>query len=114
MRRLAGAGHLAGPQLVQDLARLGVVPRVVGGRLEAGEDRQRLDRDDRVERDQLERGDDAVAAEQRREPRDPGGEVRLALGRPVVRGAGPGRASERRSVRSRNSWSDAIRGASSS
>ena len=30
VRRLAGAGHLARAQLVQDLARLGVVPRVVG------------------------------------------------------------------------------------
>ena len=84
MWRLARAGHLARPQLVQDLARLRVVPRIVGRRLEAGEHGQRLDRDGRVERDQLERGDDAVTPEQRREPRDPGGEIRLALGRPVV------------------------------
>ena len=43
-----------------------------------------VDRQRRDERHGLERGDDAVAPEQRREPRDPGGEVPLAVGRPVV------------------------------
>ena len=41
VRRLAGPGHLAGPQLVEDLAGLGVAPRVVGRRLEPGEDLER-------------------------------------------------------------------------
>ena len=36
MRRLAGPRHLAGPHLVEDLARLRVVPRVVRRGLEPG------------------------------------------------------------------------------
>ena len=44
MRRLAGPCHLAGPHLVEDLARLRVVPRVVGRGLEAGQDIERRDR----------------------------------------------------------------------
>ncbi len=84
VRGLPGSGHLAGPQLVEDLARLGVVPRVVGRGLQAGEDGQRVGGDARIERDQLERGDEAVATEQGGEPGNAGGQVRLALGRPVV------------------------------
>ena len=37
MRRLAGPRHLAGPHLVEDLARLRVVPWVVRRGLEPGE-----------------------------------------------------------------------------
>ena len=109
MRRLAGPGHLAGPQLVQDLARLGVVPRVVARGLEAGEDIERRDREGRDERDRLERRDDAVPPEQRREPRDAGREVVLAGTGPSLRST-PRSAIERASVRSSSSWSESTCG----
>ena len=83
-RQLAGACHLAGPQLVQDLAGLGVALRVLVGGLERGEDLERLDRDLRPHAQRLERGDQRVAAEQRREPRHAGGQVSLGLARAVV------------------------------
>ena len=82
--RLAGPRHLAGAHLVQDLAGLGVVPRIVVGRLETAEDLERGLRQRRHERDRLEPRDQAVAAEQGREPRDPGGQVRLAFAGTVV------------------------------
>ncbi len=82
--RLTAARHLAAAQLVEDLAGLRVMPRIVGRRLQTGQHRQRVDRERRHERHGLERRDDAVAPEQRREPGDPGGQVALALGRPVV------------------------------
>ncbi len=112
VRRLARVGHLAGPQLVEDLAGLGVVPRVVRRRLEPGQDAQRVARPGGRERHGLERGDQAVAPEQRREPRDARGEVRLPLRRTVVaehRQVGQ-RAAQRPA--SRISWSDPIRAVS--
>ena len=84
MRRLAGPCHLAGPHLVEDLARLRVVPRVVGRGLEAGEDLEGRQREGREEGHRLERRDDAVPSEQRGEPRDPGRQVMLAGQRTVV------------------------------
>ena len=84
MRRLAGPRHLAGPHLVEDLARLRVVPWVVRRGLEAGQDIEGRHGEGRDEGDRLERRDDAVPPEQRREPRDPGREVMLAGQRPVV------------------------------
>ena len=84
MRRLAGPRHLAGPHLVEDLARLRVVPRVVRRGLEPGKHLERRHGEGRDEGDRLERRDDAVPPEQRREPRDPGREVMLAGQRPVV------------------------------
>ena len=89
--RLAAARHLAAAHLVEDLARLGVVPWIVRRGLQAGQHGQRLDRDRRHERDRLEGGDDAVPPEQRREPRDPGGEVGLAVGRARRCATGRGR-----------------------
>ena len=83
MRQLAGACHLAGPQLVQDLAGLGVAARIVLGRLVRGEDLEDLDGDLGPEREGLERRDQGVAPEQRREPRHAG---RCSAGpRPVPR-----------------------------
>jgi hypothetical protein len=82
--RLTGAGHLTGPHLVEDLAGLRVVPRVVGRGLEPGEDRERVDREGRIERDDLEGRDRAVAPEERGEPGHAGREIRLALGRAVI------------------------------
>ena len=84
MRQLAGPRRLADPQLVEDLAGLGVPPVVDLGRLERGEDVERLDRELRPERERLERGDDRVPPEQRREPRHAGRDVALALLRAVV------------------------------
>ena len=84
VRGLAGAGHLAGPQLVQDLAGLGVARRVVLGRLEPREDLEGLDGELRPDRERLERPDDRVAPEQRREPRDAGGQVALVRVRALV------------------------------
>ena len=82
--RLARTSHLAGAQFVQDLAGLGVAPRVVSGRLEPGEDLEGGLGERRDEGHGLQGGDDAVAPEQRREPRDAGGEVLLAGLRAVV------------------------------
>ena len=65
MGQLPVAGHLARPQLVEDLARLGVAPRVVLGRLVGGQHRQRLDGELRPEGQRLEGGDQRVASEQR-------------------------------------------------
>ena len=84
MGQLTGSRGLAGPHLVEDLAGLGVAPVVDLGRLERGEHLERLDRDLGPEREHLDRGDDRVPAEQRREPRHAGRDVALTLAGPVV------------------------------
>ena len=63
---------LAAPQLVEDLAGLGVDRRVVLGRLEGGEGAQRGRRELRSEQHRLERGDQRVATEEGHEPRHAG------------------------------------------
>ena len=68
MRQLARSCHLAGPQLVEDLAGLGVTPWVVLGRLMGGENGQGLDGQLGAERQGLERGDERILPEERREP----------------------------------------------
>src|SRR3954447_17101092 len=78
VRRLACPGHLAGPQLVQDLSGLGVAPRVILGGLKTGEDLERRLRKRRDEGHGLEGRDDAVAPEESREPRYAGRKVLLA------------------------------------
>ncbi len=69
---------------MEDLARLGVELVVDLGGLPGGEHAEGLDRQLRAERDHLQRGDDRVASEQRREPRHAGGDVPLALRGAVV------------------------------
>ena len=106
VRELPGPGQLADAQLVEDLARLHVPVRIVLGRLPVGQDPERLARDVGHERQDLERGDDAVPPEQRREPRDarPRRSARRASGRRSGAAAGRrcsdgsrGRAARRRS-----------------
>jgi hypothetical protein len=82
--QLARSGHLADPQLVEDLAWLGVPPRVVLRRLVRGQDRQRLDRDLGPEGERLERCDQGVPPEQGREPRDARRDIALVGTRPIV------------------------------
>ena len=85
VRQLAGAGHLAGPQLVEDLAGLGVAPVVDLGRLVGGEDLERLDRRSAAgTASDWNDGDDRVPAEQRREPRHAGRDVALVRAGSVV------------------------------
>ncbi len=84
MRQLAGSGHLPSPELVQDLAGLHVAARIVRAGLPVGQDPQRVARHVGHERQDLERGDEAVPPEERREPRDSGSEVVLTRPRPVV------------------------------
>src|SRR3954466_3182586 len=84
VRCLACPGHLAGPQLVQDLSGLGVAPRIVLGGLKAGEDLERRLCERRDEGHGLEGRNDAVASEESREPRDAGRKVLLAGIRTVV------------------------------
>ena len=83
-RQLAGAGHLAGPDLVQDLARLGVGPRVVDDRLASRQDLEGGHGQVGSEGDRLVGRDDRVAAEQGGEPGHAGGEVVLARPGTVV------------------------------
>ncbi len=110
MRHLAGSGHLARPHLVEDLAGLGVAPRVVAVAWSEARTSS-VAAMARHERDGLDRGDQAVAPEQRREPRHARRDVRLARARAVV--AEQARSAiERISVRSSSSWSDWIRGPS--
>ncbi len=59
----------AGAQLVNDLPRLRVDPRVVDLRLEVGQGRERAHAQLRAEEHRLQAGDDRVAAEDRHEPR---------------------------------------------
>jgi hypothetical protein len=77
VRDLAGRGHLAHPELVEDLAGLGVPPLVELGGLASRQHGQGLDRELRTEGHHLERGDQRVAPEQGAEPRDAGGDVPL-------------------------------------
>ena len=84
VRQLPGPGHLAAPQLVEDLAGLGVTPVVDGRGLPRGEDVERLDRQLRVERNRLERGDDRVAPEERAEPGHAGGHVAVGAAGTLV------------------------------
>ena len=65
--------ELADPQLVHDLARLGVAPIVALARLVAGEDVERAAGEIRIEDAVLQRHDQAVAAEQTDEPGHPRG-----------------------------------------
>src|SRR5581483_9657820 len=59
---LAARRHLAAAKLVQDLARALVRELVLLPALVGGEEPQRAPREVRIERQVLERGDDAVAA----------------------------------------------------
>ncbi len=79
-----GPGHLAGPELVEDLARLRIAPVVDRRRLPGGEDVERLDGDGRPEGERLEARDERVATEQGRVPRDAGRHVSLAGVGPLV------------------------------
>lgn len=69
-RHLAGPRHLPIAYLVGDLARLRVDRRIVGRRLEARKDAERVDREAGVHDQRTERRQDRVAAEERSEPRD--------------------------------------------
>ena len=82
--QLAGPGHLPGPDLVQDLAGLGVRPRVVDDRLACGEDLQGRDGQVGPEGDRLVGADDRIAAEQGGEPWHAGREIALSGAWPVV------------------------------
>jgi hypothetical protein len=77
--RLAEPGGLAHAQLVEDLARLLVALVVVLGADPSGEHPERALGDAGQERQRLEGRDEAVAAEQRGEPRHAGRVVRLAV-----------------------------------
>ena len=76
--QLPGAGHLAGPQLVEHLAGVRIVGRVVGRRLPCRQHLQRADGERRPHGDGLVRGDEGVAAEERAEPGHARGQVVLA------------------------------------
>ena len=69
-RNLAGPRHLPIAYLVWDLARLRVDRRIVGRRLEAREDAERIDREAGVHDQRTEQREDGIAAEERSEPRD--------------------------------------------
>ena len=69
-----GERRLAAPQLVHDLAGLGVALGVVGGRLGRSEDAQRSRRQLGAEQQRLQRRDQRVPAEDGHEPRRAGGE----------------------------------------
>src|SRR5436190_21947033 len=84
MRQLAVERRLPLPQLVEDLARLCIAPVVDLGCLEGREHVERLDGDLRPEGEGLERDDDRIAAEERREPWYTGGDVALPGPRPLV------------------------------
>ena len=84
VRRHAAACEDPAPQLVHDLAGLGVAEVVIRGRLELGESLQRRLGQRRLEREREVGGDEAVAAERRHEPRQAAGRHRVgdALRRP--------------------------------
>ena len=71
-RHLAQRRHLAAAHLVQDFPRLRVGERIGGLGLIGGEPAQHAARDVRAPPQHLQRRDQAVAAERRREPRDAG------------------------------------------
>ena len=79
--REPGRRRLPGADLVDDLARLGVRERIVLGRLQAGERRERVARQLRPEDERLEARDQRVAAEHGHEPGHPGGEELAAARR---------------------------------
>ena len=96
VRDLPGAGELAGAQLVQDLARLGVAPALVGVGLQPREHEQRAARDLGVDHQRLAGAQQRVAAERRDVPgnaRRPAADRR----RPAS-SARAGRARRRRSA----------------
>src|SRR5437763_195243 len=70
LRDLAHPRELADPQLVEDLAGLLVAPRVLAATLPAGEQPKRLSGDIRIPRQRLQRRDQRIPPEQRREPRN--------------------------------------------
>ena len=78
-RRRVDRRHLSQAQLVDDLAGLFLVHRIDAAAEPAGEHPERLLRHLRRPGDHLQRGDQAVATEQRGEPRNAGGVVRLAV-----------------------------------
>ncbi len=82
--QFAGTGHLAGPQLVQHLAGVRIVGRVVDRRLPGRQDLQRADREGRPHGDGLVRGDEGIAPEERGEPRHARGQVVLTRARALV------------------------------
>jgi hypothetical protein len=69
---------------VEDLAGLGVAPRIVVRGLVGGQNLEGLHGELRTERERLERGDQRIPPEQRREPRDAGRHVALARVRALV------------------------------
>ena len=81
---LLEAGGLAVPQLVQDLAGFLVAEVVHPVPLQAGQHQQGRRDQLRQERQHLQRGDDAVPAEQGHEPRQPGGDQPYAQGDRLV------------------------------
>ena len=106
VRALAARGELAEAQLVQDLAGLLLVEVVAHRRLAGGEHAQGRRGQPGQVGQRLEARDQAVAAEQRHEPRQPGRGQRRALGeigmdpqRGEVAEAGAVGAHERRVVR---------------
>ena len=80
-RNLAGGRHLALARLVQDLARLGIALRVLLGGLRGGEEAEHAARQRRVDPQELERSEDAVAPEGGGVPRYAG--VRIGAGTQV-------------------------------
>ncbi len=80
-RHFAGGGHFALAHLVHDLAGRGVAERRVLARLIFGQKAQHAARKPRLQPQRLQRGDDRVAAERCRKPRDAG--VRIGAGRRV-------------------------------
>ena len=91
MRPLLEGGHLAEAQLVQDAARVLVAEVVAARPLPQSQGHQRRPRELRRERQRLEAGEDAVAAEHGHEPRQAGG-------RQVMAGQRDGREAQRREV----------------
>ena len=86
MRHDPRARELAVAHLVQDLARLLVAPVVLLRALARRQELEGIARRPGVHRQELVRGDQRVAAEDRHVPRDPGGEDR-AVPHPRVQGA---------------------------
>src|SRR5687767_1043317 len=77
VRELSGDGQLVLTHLVQDLARLLGAERVFRLALVAGEEAEGLAGDHRLEGQGLERGNDAIAAEEGGVPGRTGGDVAL-------------------------------------
>ena len=80
VRALLEGRHLAVSHLVQDPPRILVAEVVTTAALPVAEHPQRRGRQLGRERQRLEAGEDAVAAEHRHEPRQPGGRQALAAG----------------------------------